>query len=110
MQVGKVNVRYDRFLSTAILVSLSVSTFLMFPSSFTAHASSSSPLLGGWGGTRLEDTVQHATAPRSQVFSGERQSNFEQIAIRQLGARPGLRRIFDFGKFFSLGEPSYYSF
>jgi hypothetical protein len=85
LQVGKVNAHYSRFLSAAILVSLSVSTFLVFPSSFTAHASSSSaPLLGGWGGTRLEDTVQHATAPPSHVFSGERQSNFEQIAIRQL--------------------------
>jgi hypothetical protein len=83
--VDKVNGHYRHFLSAAILVSLSVSTFFMFPSFFTAHASSSSaPLLGGWGGTRLEDTVQNSTAPPSQVFPREGRSNFEQIAIRQL--------------------------
>jgi len=32
----------------------------------------------------LEDTAQYTTAPPSQVFPGKGQSNFEQMAIRQL--------------------------
>jgi len=84
MRLDKVNARCRRSLLAAILVSLSVSTFFMFQSTFTAHASSPTPLLGGWGGTRLEDTAQNTTAPPSQVFPGKGQSNFEQMAIRQL--------------------------
>ena len=52
---------------------------------FTGHASlqSSLPVLGGWGGTKLADTGQNQTAPASLVFPGEKQSNFEQVAMRQ---------------------------
>jgi len=73
-----------RILFATVLVSLSFSTFLLLPSNFQVHATSSSaPILGGWGGTRLKDTAQNSSAPASLVFSGEKQSDFEQIAIRQ---------------------------
>jgi len=41
------------------------------------------PILAGWGGERIEDTVQNSTAPSSGVFPGEQASNFEQIMIRE---------------------------
>ncbi|MBO0888221.1 hypothetical protein J2P12_03890, partial [Candidatus Bathyarchaeota archaeon] len=64
-----------------LISSLTVPTYYS-----TGHAStqsSSPPILGGWGGTKLADTAQNTTAPASLVFPGERQSNFEQVAMRQ---------------------------
>ncbi len=68
------------------MISLAISSSILFSPPPGVHASvtSSAPVLGGWGGARLVDSGQNLTAPASLVFSGERQSNFEQIALRQV--------------------------
>ena len=40
------------------------------------------PLLGGWGGPRLKDVNQNFSAPLSNVFMGEGQSDFEQETLQ----------------------------
>ncbi len=76
----------SRTVFTSILViSLVLSSSILFSPLSVVHASviSPAPVLGGWSGARLVDTVQNMTAPDSLVFPGERQSDFEQIALRQ---------------------------
>ncbi len=72
-------------LTSVLVISLVLSSSILFSPLSIVHASviSPSPVLGGWGGARLADTVQNPTAPDSLVFPGERQSNFEQIALRE---------------------------
>src|SRR5439155_3142284 len=69
----------------ALLVCLSLSTIVLVLHAHSAQATASvTPALGGWGGTRLKDTRQNVTGPISLVFPGERASNFEQIALKQI--------------------------
>ena len=69
----------------ALLVCLSLSTVVLVLHAHSAQATASvTPALGGWGGTRLKDTRQNVTGPISLVFPGERASNFEQIALKQI--------------------------
>src|SRR5437660_11934939 len=71
-----------RILFATVLVSLSFSTFLLLPSNFQLHATSSSaPILAGWRGTRLKDTPQTSSAPAPLVLSAEQQSDSQQIAV-----------------------------
>ena len=72
-------------LATILLLLLAVSLTDILTATERAHATSSTmPILGGWGGTRLKDTSQNLTGPASLVFPGERASNFEQIALEQV--------------------------
>jgi len=68
-----------------LLLSLCLVSPSYFPHLDAAATSTADvhPVLAGWGGARLKDTVQNLTAPNSAVFSGERMSNFEQILLRQ---------------------------
>ena len=77
---------FKSVLTSFFMISLAVSSSILFSPPLVVHASvtSSAPVLGVWGGARLVDTGQNLTAPASLVFSGERQSNFEQIALRQV--------------------------
>src|SRR6184192_3304650 len=77
---------FKSVLTSFFMISLVVSSSILFSPPLVVHASvtASAPVLGGWGGARLVDTGQNLTAPASLVFSGERQSNFEQIALRQV--------------------------
>src|SRR5207247_7294920 len=77
---------FKTVLTSVFMISLAVSSSILFSPPLVVHASvtSSAPVLVGWGGARLVDTGQNLTAPASLVFSGERQSNFEQIALRQV--------------------------
>ena len=72
-----------RILGVVLIVSLTLSTLTLLPLPFKAQATPWVPLLGGWGGSRLEDTVQNMSAPASLVFPTEKQSNFEQIVIKE---------------------------
>src|SRR5436309_15883612 len=76
---------FKTVLTSFFMISLAVSSSIFSPP-LVVHASvtSSAPVLGGWGGARLVDTGQNLTAPASLVFSSEKQSNFEQIALRQV--------------------------
>src|SRR5881296_109494 len=76
---------FKTVLTSFFMISLAVSSSILFSPPLVVHASvtASAPVLGGWGGARLVDTGQNLTAPASLVFPGERQSNFEQIALRQ---------------------------
>ena len=77
---------FKSVLTSFFMISLAVSSSILFSPPLVVHASvtSSAPVLGGWGGARLVDTGQNLTAPASLVFSSEKQSNFEQIALRQV--------------------------
>ena len=68
-----------------LLACLTLSTTTLVMAAERVHATPSvAPLLGGWGGTRLKDTSQNLTGPLSLVFPGEKASNFEQIAFKQV--------------------------
>ncbi len=77
--------QFRTVLTSVLVISLVLSSSILFSPLSIVHASviSPAPVLGGWGGARLADTVQNPTAPDSLVFPGERQSNFEQIALRE---------------------------
>jgi len=85
-----------------LLTTLVLSSFLVYPmsgasltSSTTVHVSGtivyqkSTPLLGGWGGVRLFETIRYTdeasdsqrTSPQSIVFSGEVASNAEMAML-----------------------------
>src|SRR5438034_9437553 len=80
---------FKSVLTSFFMISLAVSSSILFSPPLVVHASvtSSAPVLGGWGGTRLVDTGQNLTAPASLVVPREKQSNFEQIALRPV--QPG---------------------
>src|SRR6266480_4886182 len=77
--------QFRTVLTSVLVISLVLSSSILFSPLSIVHASviSPAPVLGGWGGARLADTAQNPTAPDSLVFPGERQSNFEQIALRE---------------------------
>ena len=58
-----------------------------------APVPTSTPVLGGWGGTRLMDTAQNLTGPSSLVFPGENASNFEQVARTEAEVQFGYNAI-----------------
>src|SRR5207247_9468353 len=85
------------FLATILVTALAISSTFLLPLSIMAQAPvpTSTPVLGGWGGTRLMDTTQNLTGPSSLVFPGEHASNFQQIARTEGGIRFGYNAIRD---------------
>src|SRR5436309_15110678 len=77
---------FKTVLTSFFMISLAVSSTILFSPPLVVHASvtSSAPVLGGWGGTRLVATGQHLTAPASRGCSSAKQSNFEQTPLGQV--------------------------
>src|SRR5215467_6994437 len=75
---------------TKIFIALVLLTLTMATPNYVRHVEAANtaqvdvhPILAGWGGARIEDTAQNLTGPVSQVFPGERASDFEQILERE---------------------------
>jgi len=83
------------FLATILVTALAISSTFLLPLSIMAQAPvpTSTPVLGGWGGTRLMDTAQNLTGPSSLVFPGENASNFEQVARTEAEVQFGYNAI-----------------
>src|SRR5205809_4539275 len=77
---------FKTVLTSFFMISLAVSSSILFSPPLVVHASvtSSAPVLGGWGGARVVDTGQNLTAPASLVVPGEKKSNCKELALREV--------------------------